>query len=120
MKLPKILLTVRWLMGGVAIVGIALGIMVERQCRFHRMREYHYPRMSTIRCNGKWYDAFGYQILNWSLYKPELNYHVKMYWKYEYASRYPWLPVTPDSPSPTPSPRGDRNQEVVRDFPLLR
>jgi hypothetical protein len=84
--------TVRRLMIAVAIIGSALGILIERSERFrwiavHRRGEVPLlPRIKPVGMDDK----------RWRLFE----WHESMARKYEHAARYPWLPVAPDAPQP--------------------
>jgi hypothetical protein len=107
--MPRVRLTVRRLMVAIALVGIAFGVVLERQGRFQRACDSHAPGMWTHVRNNKYYDHNGYEILDLDLYRTELKFHIFMYHKYDRATRFPWLPVGPDPPTPPRSPRGDRD-----------
>lgn len=95
MRLPRPRLTIRRLMILVAVVGLLVAIWTEgerRRQRFRdRVRDYAhsaiYLRLHAILDNrppdpvrSAWFKA--------------------MQEKYEFAARYPWLPVSPDPPEP--------------------
>ncbi len=87
MKLPRVRFTVRRMMVAVAVFAVTVSLVspsiqerLRRRCvEFSFVSYYH----AFCRDGG---DPTGY--------------HAKMQAKYEWAARYPWLPVAPDAPEP--------------------
>ena len=88
--------TVRRLMVAVAIVGVVLGVMIERNSRFRKLASLHQAecekllKMPIIMFAGSSDDPV----------MRRLEWHYPMKLKYERAARYPWLPAAPDPPEP--------------------
>jgi hypothetical protein len=103
MRLPR-MTTRRWMLA-VAVVALLMGIVGEaiRELRLARRygefaRGYRFGldlnRGERVAIPGGFIQSAG---------SPRLaDYYAEMYWKYERASRYPWLPVEPDPPPPEP------------------
>ena len=110
MRFPRVRFTVRRMMVAVAIGAVSFGVLVDRVSRFRRLCAYYGPRMCTTYGGPKraW-DVFGYKILDYGAYEQELRHNVRMFHKYDFAARYPFLPVSPDPPTPPRSPRGQRD-----------
>jgi hypothetical protein len=90
MRLPR-MTTRRWMVA-VAIMGIVLGVTIERRNRFRKIAAHHraelmklVSRMNPFSGDRSW--------------RP-LEWHESMARKYERAARFPWLPVKPDAPGP--------------------
>lgn len=96
MKPPRIRLKIRGLMAGVAIVGVVLGVMIERQNRFRRLASCHQAECKRLL-------NLGVILFAGSEDDPvvrRVEWHYPMQLKYERAARSPWLPVAPDPPRP--------------------
>ena len=110
MRLPQIRFTIRHLMVLVALVGLAVGMIVEgekRRTRFRNLAAEHLER------GMRYFILFGggdseYQRKSMRLweerYGPIVAYHGKLREKYEWAGRFPWLPVASDPPEPPAPP----------------
>jgi hypothetical protein len=85
-------MTRRW-MAAVAIIGIALGITIERHGRFRRIAAQHRGDLPKLLNRTK---PFVMEDQAWRLFE----WHRSMALKYEHATRYPWLPLAPDPPLP--------------------
>ena len=95
MKLPRPRFTVRRLMVVVAIVGIGLGVMIERRNRFRKIAARHhaeFQRLISLEPGAHYGPADLKMLVH--------EWHYSMSAKYEDAARYPWLPVRPDRPEP--------------------
>ena len=107
MRFSRPRFSLRWLMIAIAIAGILLGVGIEgerRRERFKNLRSVH--EIQCIELSLGVYDK-----LNRPPGKPladleikMLAFHSSLYKKYEWASRYPWLPVAPDPPEPVEHP----------------
>jgi hypothetical protein len=89
-------------MVAVALVGLMFGIPLElksRSQRFQRVANEHLDRTRPI------YSLVGMPI-GWKppplprISRESDLYHKQMATKYEFAARYPWLPVAPEPPKP--------------------
>lgn len=95
-RLPRPRFTVRWLMIAVAIVGVVLGVTIERRGRFRKIAAHHRGECGNL-INRSPYVAFS----NYSeATNRRIDWHHSMWLRYEDAARSPWLPVAPDSPEP--------------------
>ena len=101
--LPRMLFSARWLMIPVAVVGISLGLIMERRSRSLARAEHHRSQIvSQGWACGKtswftWYvDGEGRPATLRQIEKSE--WHRKLYAKYRLAANYPWLPIEPDPP----------------------
>src|SRR4051794_13648664 len=99
MKPPRPRITVRRLMVAVAAVGVVFGIVIQlfqRSLRFRRIADHHWAafvgRDVSAEANRSHYFR-GSMTMG-------AMWHGQMALKYDYAARYPWLPVAPDSPNP--------------------
>ena len=99
MRLPLVRFTLRWMMAAVAIAALAAGAM--RMGR--RSPEYREAAEEHAICE----DFYRLALANESRMddpsypatcRARLDYHRIMREKYEFAARYPWLPVAPDPP----------------------
>ena len=101
MRLPRIRMTTRRWMVAVAIVGIVLGVTIERHNRFRKIADYHQGEiMKLARRLAAFAGSSDHPLI------PRLDSHESMRLKYEHAARYPWLPVEPDPPEPQRIPSG--------------
>jgi hypothetical protein len=100
MRLPR-MTTRRWMIA-VAVVALLTGMAIElrlRRVRFHAMAA-HYrdkefnPQFPYISITYKEWESLNRR---WPSLRP---HYVAMRKKYEFAERYPWLPVAPDPPEP--------------------
>ncbi len=96
MRLPRPRFTVRRLMVAVAIMGIVLGVTIERRNRFRKIAAQHQAEFENL-VNRSPYVTFGNlgEAIN-----RRLEWHYTMRLKYENAAHHPWLPVSPDSSNP--------------------
>jgi hypothetical protein len=90
--------TRRWMIA-VAVVGLICAVSVflkERRERFARIawRHVHAVELSHLVHGGPAAPQFLLRK------KRVMVWHKEMARKYEYAARYPWLPVEPDPPEP--------------------
>lgn len=85
MRFPRVRLTMRRLLVAVAIVGVVLG-MGRRSSMFRELSVFH--QREALRVSRP--PAMGQASLH----------HVDLSETYEWAARYPWLPVAPDPPEP--------------------
>jgi hypothetical protein len=97
------------MMVAVAIVGTIAGILIERHARFSRLAAFHrsyLPGLRILEASGTgspldrlaWRDQDGKVVSTGEILHD--YWRCLMASKYEYASRYPWLPVEPDPPEP--------------------
>jgi hypothetical protein len=92
MKLPRPRFSVRWLMILVAVVAVAMPL-VPRARKWADRRSKEFRRLSAIHEIE--------EIIGKVNAEPTReSYHKELAAKYEWASRYPWLPVWPDPPEP--------------------
>src|SRR5829696_7488312 len=112
MRLPRFRL--RTLMIAVVVIGIPIGIVMDRQNRFWRLHQYHQARRLLLTRykegghsghdgdRGRWFHGHvgadmrefterEYAVLHW---------HEDLAEKYRRAASRPWLPVPPDPPAP--------------------
>jgi hypothetical protein len=89
----------------IAIAIVALltcaGIGLERRrARFHKLAAYYRGKVN----HGPQFPYLSITYKEWESYVrlgPRLGrYHAEMRKKYEFAERFPWLPVMPDLPEP--------------------
>jgi hypothetical protein len=92
MRLPR-MTTRRWMIA-VAVVGIVLGVTIERRNRFRTIAAHHQAEFKKLVSQGHLFPFPGSGDAVW---RP-LEWHESMRLKYEHAARYPWLPVDPDPP----------------------
>jgi hypothetical protein len=118
MRLPRVRLTVRWLMVAVAIVALVAWLApVRRQQESYAARAAIYRRYAQsfrAKYEGRSNVVFSHPFLRdgWCndsgpdiAATPELQrewaeYCERLASKYERAARYPWLPVPSDPPPP--------------------
>jgi hypothetical protein len=80
-----------------AVVGIVLGVTIERRNRFRKIAAHHQAHFKKLVGQGHIIlfagssDAPRWRRLEW---------HESMRLKYEHAAGYPWLSVEPDRPEP--------------------
>jgi hypothetical protein len=80
----------------VAIVGLVLGSLIERRCRFRRLASHHQAecerllRMPIIMFAGSEDDPV----------MRRLEWHLPRRFKYERAALYPWLSIESEPPEP--------------------
>ncbi len=80
-----------------AVVGIVLGVTIERRNRFRKIAAHHQAHSKKLVSQGHIIlfagssDAPKWRRLEW---------HESMRLKYEHAAGYPWLSVDPDPPPP--------------------
>jgi hypothetical protein len=99
MRLPHPRFSLRWMMIGVAVVGIMLGFEITRRrqegflsmARLWDNTEFT-SRQAADSTPGPHGDPVAMRRL------AEYAHNLRM--KYERAARYPWLPVEPDPPEP--------------------
>lgn len=84
--------TRRWIIA-VAIVGIVLGVTIERRNRFGKTADYHWAEFMELA--GR-ISPFATEDRDW---RP-IEWHEAMKRKYERAASYRWLPVDPGPPMP--------------------
>ncbi len=76
----------------VAVVGILLGVTIERRNRFRKIADYHQAELMKLARRMKPFaDDRSWRPLEW---------HESMARKYERAARFPWLPAEPDPLEP--------------------
>jgi hypothetical protein len=95
MRLPRI--TIRRWLAVVAVVGIVLGVKIERRNRFGKIAADHQARFKKLVSQGHiplFADSSDAPIVR------RLEWHESMRLKDEHAARYPWLLVDPDPPPP--------------------
>ena len=95
MTIPRPRLTVRRLMILVALAGLIAGGWVEGERRRVRFRWYEIEYSNRL-----WDYRLEHNLADDPPDPARLAWHVTMYHKYEFAVRYPWLPVWPDPPEP--------------------
>jgi hypothetical protein len=92
MRPPRVRFTVRRMMVLVAIAGLLIGWGIESGRREERFR---------TAAREHWYASFGRAPdVSGQMSEARLRWHDRMAGKYERASRYPWLPIGPDSTRP--------------------
>jgi hypothetical protein len=106
MRLPRVRLTLRWMMVAMAVQAAVLWV-AEREVRFRRLAEYHSLRSEAdIICCVMLVTDDGQQT---SLVEsatgtpttlPRRDWHRALREKYEKAARSPWLSVALDPPRP--------------------
>jgi hypothetical protein len=80
-----------------AVVGIVLGVTIERRNRFRKIAAHHQAQFRKLVSQGH------IVLFAGSSDDPImrcLERHESMRLKYEHAARYPWLAVHPDPPPP--------------------
>jgi hypothetical protein len=95
MPLPR--MTMRRWMIVVAIVGIVLGVAIERRNRLRKIAAHHQAEFKKLVRQGPIILFAGSSddpIMR------RLEWHESMRLKYERAARYPWPPVEPDPSEP--------------------
>jgi hypothetical protein len=107
MQLPRPRSTVRRLMVAVAIVGVFVGLAVEgerRRARFQALAEYHRNIIMGryfILLGGAEDEVHRRIFRQWEeVAGPTIDHHGNLVQKYEWAARFPWLPVSSDPPAP--------------------
>ncbi len=113
MGIPR--LTMRRLIGAVAIAGVTMGVatMPQRISIRETKASFHATRAAEQRAIvADWRKGEGSgRIFNVTQQEAEavaewldrsIPYHEAMRWKWEEAARYPWLTVEPDPPEPEP------------------
>jgi hypothetical protein len=106
MPLPRVRFTVRRMMIAVAVAGLVLGIVSERRHRFTLLARSHPVRMDILavtNANGNADDQRPSAVVfsdGSRVPSNVYNWHYMLREKYEFAARYPWLPVWPDPPEP--------------------
>ncbi len=93
---PPRMTTRRWMIA-VAVVGIVLGVTIERRNRFRKIAAHHQGQFRKLVSQGHLILSSGSSddpIMR------RLEWHESMRLKYERSARYPWLPVDPDPPPP--------------------
>ena len=110
MRLPR-MTTRRWMIL-VAVVAFSIaGVQMRRQAKryreqaaFHALREGIFRRQADLerraRLSSLPVDLCGQQARYIALIPTFVEYHAELRRKYEYAARYPWLPIEPDPPKP--------------------
>src|SRR4051812_45231615 len=105
MPFPR--MTTRRLMIAVAVVALVIGGAIEgerRRARFHQLAIHYTERelgylISTI--SEPWSE---HKRKQWEAHLRQTahyrSYFAGMSQKYQWAEKYPWLPVPPDSPPP--------------------
>lgn len=84
--MPRLRFTVRRMMVAVAIAAIGLGVAMQMRSR---------ARYFTGRT--MWHSHYSTVVIN---EKAKIQYHLDLWFKYQWAADYPWLPVMPDPPEP--------------------
>jgi hypothetical protein len=105
MHLPRLRLTIRWMMLAVVGAGTVLGASVELQRhhdRFLRLAK-HDEASSRITwvCGRRAYYAtngLGEDVRGWS--GARIEWHRRLGETYRLAASRPWVPVEPDPPEP--------------------
>jgi hypothetical protein len=97
MLLPRPQFTVRRLMVAVAIMGIVLGVTIERRDCFRRIAAHHQAEFKKLVSR---HPEIVYGHPSDEPIMRRLEWHEPMPLKYDNAARSPWLPVVPDSPEP--------------------
>jgi hypothetical protein len=80
-----------------AVVGIVLGVTIERRNRFRKIAAHHQAQFKKLASQGN------IPLFAGSSDAPivrRLEWHESMRLRYEDAARYPWLRVEPDPPEP--------------------
>ncbi len=93
MNLPRVRVTVRWLMVAVALIGLALGLthwLRRRAERFNQLSRWHQRNVLEI--------AYGPGPFPEK--EARLRHHRRLTEKYERAARHPYFSVAPDPPEP--------------------
>jgi hypothetical protein len=102
MRLPRVRFTIRRLMLAVAVVALLVGMAIEsewRRVRFHKLVQFYWwkqanPHFPYLSATYEDWESITRRL-------PRLGpYYAAMRAKYEFAERYPWLPVAPDPPEP--------------------
>jgi hypothetical protein len=88
--------TVRRLMGSVAMVGVVLGISIERHQRFGKIAAHYRSEFEELPSITPYEHFMSFTERD----NRRLEWLFAMSAKYERAARYPWLPVGPDPPKP--------------------
>jgi hypothetical protein len=88
--------TRRWMVA-VAVAGIVLGVAIDRRNRLRKIAAHHQAEFKKLVRQGPIILFAGSSddpIMR------RLEWHESMRLKYDWAARYPWLPVGPDPPEP--------------------
>jgi hypothetical protein len=100
MRMPRVRFTVRRMMVVIAIAGVALiqapGFQARLQRRQLGLEVQAFAHGETIAWNAASVARGGGPGLS----SERLVFHKRMVGKYQWAARYPWLPVLPDPPEP--------------------
>ena len=99
MRLPR-MTTRRWMVA-VAVVAVACAAtiaLMERSRRFAHIARHHAGALPVI----SYVDIVSGDETRLSWGRCVTSWHAQMAKKYQYAARYPWLPVEPDPPRPEP------------------
>jgi hypothetical protein len=96
----------------VAVVGSALGSIMERRARFVRLAEHHNAQIVGVSrgwamgknrvCREVWFDAKGISVSTQQAAKDV--WHRQLASKYLIAASRPWAPVDDDPPTTWPDP----------------
>jgi hypothetical protein len=97
MLLPSPQFTVHWLMVAVVIMGIVLGVTVNRRDCFRRIATHHQAEFKKLVSR---HPEIVYGHPSDEPIVRRLEWHETMRLKYERAARNPWLPVGPEPPEP--------------------
>jgi hypothetical protein len=93
---PPRMTTQRWMIA-VAVVGIVLGVTIDRRNRFRKIAAHHRAQFKKFASQAH------FILFSGSSDDPimlRLEWHESMRLKYERAARNFWLPVDPDPPPP--------------------
>ena len=102
MPLPRVRFTVRRLMVAVAIAGLIWGsglFILRRSERFRWLERHHDMRTSHHIITTPYYTAL-WNGVGERVSPGKARWHVEMARKYDFAARFPFLPVPPDPPEP--------------------
>ena len=112
MRFPRVRFSVMSLMIVVAVVGSAMGSIMERRARFLRLAEHHNAQVVGVRhgwamgsnrvCREVWVDAKGHSSS--ALQAAKDVWHRQLASKYLIAASRPWAPVDEDPPKTWPEP----------------
>jgi hypothetical protein len=95
MRLPRI--TIRRWLAVVAVVGIVLGVTIERRNRLRKIAAHHQAQFKKL-VSQEHIILFAGSSDDPIMRR--LERHESMRLKYEHAAREPWLSVDPDPPEP--------------------
>jgi hypothetical protein len=96
MRLPRLQFTVRRLMVAVAMMGVVLGVTIERRDRFRNVAAHHQAETKKLVSR---HPEIVYGHPDDPIIR-RIEWHEPMRLKDERAVRYPWLPVGLDPPDP--------------------